>query len=113
VLRRRRFEKKVRPFHYKDKGLLAVIGRNKAVADIGDLHLSGFPAWLIWIFVHIHFLIEFDNKLKVMTQWAWNYMTRRQSARLITGEERPVWLDLPIERTRMSEKAEIEHAAHS
>ncbi len=77
VLRRRRFGKDVRPFRYKDKGMLAVIGRNKAVADIGNLHFSGFSAWLIWVFVHIHFLIEFDNKLKVMTQWAWNYWTVR------------------------------------
>src|SRR5690606_29322990 len=65
VLRRRRFDKEIRPFHYKDKGMLAVIGRNKAVADIGKLHFAGFPAWLIWVFVHINFLIEFDNKLKV------------------------------------------------
>jgi len=96
VLRRRRFDKDVRPFRYKDKGMLAVIGRNKAVADIGNLHFSGFTAWLIWVFVHIHFLIEFDNKLKVMTQWAWNYVTRRQNARLITGETQPVWMQLPL-----------------
>lgn len=110
VLRRRRFDKNVRPFHYRDKGLLAVIGRNKAVADIGDLHLSGFPAWLIWVFVHIHFLIEFDNKLKVMTQWAWNYATRRQSARIITGEAHPVWLDLPIGHVHSTRKAAAEPA---
>ena len=96
VLRRRRFNKEIQPFVYKDKGMLAVIGRNKAVADIGNLHFAGFPAWLIWVFVHINFLIEFDNKLKVMTQWGWNYLTRRQGARLITGEAAPVWMQLPI-----------------
>lgn len=75
------------PFVYQDKGNLAVIGRNAAVADLGRLRLSGFPAWLIWVFVHIRFLIEFDNKLMVMVQWAWNYLTRKRGARLITGPE--------------------------
>jgi NADH dehydrogenase len=98
ALRRRRFGKAVRPFRYKDKGMLAVIGRGEAVADIGRLHFDGSLAWLIWVFVHINFLIEFDNKLKVMTQWGWNYLTRRQGARLITGEVEPVWRELPIER---------------
>ncbi len=106
VLRRRRFDKAIRPFAYKDKGMLAVIGRNKAVADIGNLHFAGFPAWLIWVFVHINFLIEFDNKLKVMTQWGWNYLTRRQGARLITGEAAPVWMQLPIEHEKAAEKVE-------
>ena len=96
VLRRRRAAQPVPPFRYKDKGVLAVIGRHEAVADIGRLHFSGLPAWLIWVFVHINFLIEFDNKLKVMTQWGWNYVTRRQGARLITGEAEPVWQQLPL-----------------
>ena len=87
------------PFRYKDKGILAVIGRHAAVADIGRLHFSGYPAWLIWVFVHINFLIQFDNKLKVMTQWGWNYLTRRQGARLITGEGEPVWQQLPLADT--------------
>jgi NADH dehydrogenase len=67
-----------------DKGSLAVIGRNAAVANFHFLHLDGFIAWLIWIFVHIRYLIEFDNTLLVMTQWAWNYFTRKRGARLIT-----------------------------
>ncbi len=96
VLRRRRFDKAIRPFRYKDKGMLAVIGRNEAVADIGNLHFHGFLAWLIWVFVHINFLIEFDNKFRVMTQWGWNYVTRKRGARLITGEAEPVWLQLPL-----------------
>jgi NADH dehydrogenase len=105
VLRRRRFGKQIRPFRYQDKGLLAVIGRNRAVADIGKLHFAGFTAWLIWVFVHIHFLIEFDNKLKVMTQWGWNYLTRRQGARLITGEAAPVWMQLPVRRDSVVSEA--------
>ena len=96
---RRRPAAPASPFRYKDKGILAVIGRHAAVADIGRLHFSGLPAWLIWVFVHINFLIEFDNKLKVMTQWGWNYLTRRQGARLITGEGEPVWRQLPLAPT--------------
>nr|WP_322744260.1 MULTISPECIES: NAD(P)/FAD-dependent oxidoreductase [unclassified Coleofasciculus] len=72
------------PFSYNDYGSLAVIGRNAAVVNLGFVKFSGFPAWLAWIFVHIFFLIEFDNKLIVMIQWAWNYFTRKQGARLIT-----------------------------
>ncbi|HHP7243656.1 MAG TPA: NAD(P)/FAD-dependent oxidoreductase, partial [Elainellaceae cyanobacterium] len=79
--------KELAPFRYSDGGSLAVIGRNAAVADLGALKLSGLPAWLIWVFVHIYYLIEFDNKLVVMTQWAWNYLTRSQGARLITGKD--------------------------
>lgn len=66
---------------------MAVIGRNAAVVNLGSLHMNGFPAWLIWLFVHISFLIGFDNKLLVLIQWAWSYFTRKQGARLITGEE--------------------------
>ena len=75
------------PFRYKDKGNLAVIGRHAAVADMGWMKISGFPAWLIWLFVHIAYLIEFDNKVLVLFQWAWNYFTRKRGARLITGRD--------------------------
>lgn len=75
------------PFRYFDRGNLAVIGRNSAVVDLGFVKFSGFLAWLTWVFVHIYFLIEFDNKLVVMMQWGWNYWTRKRGARLITGEE--------------------------
>lgn len=74
------------PFRYFDRGSLAVIGRNAAVVDLGFVKFSGFLAWLTWVFVHIYFLVEFDNKLVVMMQWAWNYWTRKRGARLITGE---------------------------
>jgi NADH dehydrogenase len=74
------------PYRYRSRGMLAVIGRNAAVADLGWVRLSGFWAWIIWALVHIAYLVEFDNKLLVMTQWAWTYFTRKRSARLITGE---------------------------
>jgi NADH dehydrogenase len=75
-----------RPFHYWDKGQLAVIGRGQAVADIWKLHFGGFLAWLAWIFVHIFFLIGFRNRVMVLLEWAWSYITFSRGARLITGE---------------------------
>jgi NADH dehydrogenase len=87
LIKARLKDKNLLPFRYRDKGSLAVIGRNAAVANFGLLRFSGFPAWLIWIFVHIGYLIEFDNKLLVLIQWAWNYFTRKRGARLITGED--------------------------
>jgi NADH:ubiquinone reductase (H+-translocating) len=74
----------VEKFTYQDFGSMAVIGRNKAVADLNVAKFSGFVAWIIWIFAHIYYLIEFDNKLVVMIQWAWNYITLGRGARLIT-----------------------------
>jgi len=71
-------------FWYKDKGSLAVIGRKAAVAQIGRFNFSGGIAWLIWVFVHIAYLIEFDSKLRVMMQWAWNFFTKKRGARLMT-----------------------------
>ena len=73
------------PFHYWDKGSLATIGRAAAVADFGKIHISGFIAWLAWLFVHIFFLIGFRNRLLVFIQWAWSYVTYERGARLITG----------------------------
>jgi NADH dehydrogenase len=75
------------PFRYRDKGTMATIGRGAAIAQIGKLHLSGFIAWLAWIFVHIFFLIGFRNRIAVLLEWAWAYLTWQRGARLITGEE--------------------------
>jgi NADH dehydrogenase len=76
-----------KPFQYLNKGTLATIGRAAAVADLpGGIHISGFFAWLAWLFVHIFFLIGFRNRLAVMFDWAWSYFTYNRSARLITGE---------------------------
>jgi NADH dehydrogenase len=74
------------PFHYVNKGSLATIGRNKAVADFGRLHLSGFPAWFTWVFVHLMYLVEFENRMLVLIEWVYNYVTRNRGARLITGK---------------------------
>ncbi len=71
------------PFRYVDRGNLATIGRSAAVADIGPLHFSGWPAWVAWLGIHLFFLIGFENKLLVMVQWAGNYITRNRSARII------------------------------
>jgi NADH dehydrogenase len=85
--------RKPQRFHYWDKGTIATIGRNKAVADLKFIHLSGLPAWLAWLFVHIIFLVGFRNRLLVLIQWAWAYFTFDKGARLITrnfqSEQRP------------------------
>jgi NADH dehydrogenase len=81
-----------RNFVYHDKGSLATIGRAAAVAQFGKFELSGYFAWLAWLFVHIFFLIGFRNRLLVMIQWAWSYLTYERGARLITGsDELPGW----------------------
>jgi NADH dehydrogenase len=72
-------------FHYRDKGSLATIGRSAAIAQFGKIHISGFVAWLAWLFVHIFFLIGFRNRLLVLIQWGWSYATYQRGARLITG----------------------------
>jgi len=74
-----------KPFHYHDKGSLATIGRAAAIAQFGKIHISGFIAWLAWLFIHILFLIGFRNRVLVFIQWAWSYFTYERSARLITG----------------------------
>src|SRR5881396_3193614 len=85
--------RKPQRFHYWDKGTMATIGRNKAVADLRFVHLSGLIAWLAWLFVHIVFLVGFRNRLLVLIQWAWAYITFDKGARLITrnfqSEQRP------------------------
>ncbi len=95
------------PFHYLDKGSLATIGRAAAVADLPwGIHISGFFAWLSWLFIHIFFLIGFRNRLAVMFDWAWSYFTYSRSARLITGESNIV----PITTLTHMEEAS-EHVA--
>jgi NADH dehydrogenase len=74
-------------FHYVDKGSLATIGRAAAVAEFGKLHISGFIAWLSWLFIHVFFLIGFRNRIIVLIQWAWSYFTYERGARLITGNQ--------------------------
>jgi NADH dehydrogenase len=74
-------------FHYRDKGMMATIGRGAAVGVIFGRHLTGTIAWLAWLFVHLFYLVAFENRLLVLMQWGWNYATRNRSARLITGED--------------------------
>ncbi|HEV8067650.1 MAG TPA: NAD(P)/FAD-dependent oxidoreductase [Planctomycetaceae bacterium] len=74
-------------FHYVDKGQLATIGRSRAVADIWKLHFGGFPAWMVWLFVHIYYLTGFKNRLFVVFQWALSYLTYSRGARLIVGHD--------------------------
>ncbi len=85
--------RKPQRFYYWDKGSMATIGRNKAVADLKLIHLSGIPAWLAWLFVHIIFLVGFRSRLAVLFQWAWAYFSFNKGARLITrnfqSEQRP------------------------
>ena len=73
-------------FKYWDKGSMATIGRNKAIAQIGKWHFSGFLAWLMWLFVHLISLIDFRSRIYVLSEWVWAYFTRERSARLITGD---------------------------
>ena len=87
IAQRLKGKKDVAPFHYFNKGELAVIGRAAAVANIFGLHISGFPAWLIWLFVHILYIVEFQNRVLVFVQWGFEYLTFSRGARLITGVE--------------------------
>ncbi len=73
-------------FRYVNKGTMATIGRSKAIADIGGYQFKGFIAWLMWLFLHVMFLIGFRNRFAVMFEWFWAYLTRERSARLITGD---------------------------
>jgi NADH dehydrogenase len=75
------------PFRYQDLGSMATIGRSLAIAEVRGFKFSGFLAWLMWLFVHIMYLVEFTNRVLVFIQWGWSYFTRNRSARLITGEK--------------------------
>ncbi|HEU5477948.1 MAG TPA: NAD(P)/FAD-dependent oxidoreductase [Gaiellaceae bacterium] len=88
AVRARLREREPRPFHYRDKGNLATIGRSKAVADVKGLRLAGFPAWALWLLVHIFYLIGFQNRLLVILRWTISFLTRGRGARLIVRESR-------------------------
>jgi NADH dehydrogenase len=100
-------------FHYWDKGSLATIGRAAAVAQFGKIHISGFIAWLSWLFVHILFLIGFRNRLLVFIQWAWSYVTYERGARLITGSTYlPGWT-APNRATTVTPGQQVAQEIHS
>jgi NADH:quinone reductase (non-electrogenic) len=100
-------------FKYWDKGSLATIGRAAAVAQFGKLHISGFVAWLSWLFIHIFFLIGFRNRILVFIQWAWSYVTYERGARLITGStELPGWSGMhPTEESVPSRTEDVHTTA--
>lgn len=101
ALKRRLKSQPVDPFRYQDFGSMAVIGRNAAVARLAGIRLSGFPAWLVWAFIHVWYLIEFDSKLLVMVQWAWTYFNQKRGTRLIVNHHR---MSAPAAMTNPAEK---------
>ncbi len=89
AIRRRLRHQPVRPFRYRNMGVLATIGRAAAVADFGRLRFSGYLAWLLWLFVHLMYLVEFQNRVLVLIQWTWHYTTKNRGTRII-GQSPPV-----------------------
>ncbi|MCX6128968.1 MAG: NAD(P)/FAD-dependent oxidoreductase [Proteobacteria bacterium] len=87
VIQARLENKTAEAFQYRDKGAMATIGRNKAIAEMGPIKLHGFIAWMAWLVVHIYYLIGFKNRFLVFTQWAWSYLTYKKGARLILNKE--------------------------
>jgi NADH dehydrogenase len=90
----KRIEKSLNPvpFEYKDKGSMATIGRNKAVADLpGNMHFGGLIAWMIWMFIHLVSIIGFRNKIVILSNWVWNYFTYDRGTRLIIRKFIPNW----------------------
>jgi NADH dehydrogenase len=75
------------PFRFVDKGQMATIGSSKAILEIGSLKMAGWPAWIAWLMIHIYYLTGFENRLLVVLQWAWSYLTFSRGARLIVGKE--------------------------
>jgi len=92
-------KKDLPPFHYFDKGDMAVIGRAAAVANIFGMHFSGLPAWLIWLFIHLMYIVEFQNRVLVFVQWGFEYLTFSRGARLITGSGDPALPPTSPDRT--------------
>jgi NADH dehydrogenase len=106
-----------KPFHYFDKGDMATIGRNRAVADVKwpfKAHWSGFLAWVTWLTVHIFFLIGFRNRVLVMVQWAWTYLTLGHGARLIMGSQSmPGWDEVSRPASRQPGALDLASPSHS
>jgi NADH dehydrogenase len=89
IVQRLKGKKTLAPFHYRDKGDIAVIGRAAAVANLFGWHISGWLAWLVWLFIHLMYLVQFRNRVLVFIQWAFLYLTFNRGARLITGTDQP------------------------
>lgn len=88
LIRGRLRNRPISPFRYRNFGNMATIGRHAAVVDLGWIKFSGYAAWTFWLFVHLMYLVGFENRLLVLVQWAWNYITHNRSARLITEHVR-------------------------
>jgi NADH dehydrogenase len=86
IMARMRGEAPLPPFRYRNRGTMATIGRSAAVAQLGNWTFCGLFAWLMWLFVHLMLIVQFQNRLLVLTQWLWCYATHNRSARLITGD---------------------------
>lgn len=86
VIQARQAGQTLPPFQYRDLGNMATIGRAAAVADLGRFHFSGWLGWVMWLFIHLLYIVQYQSRILVLIQWAWNYFTRNRAARLITGE---------------------------
>lgn len=100
LIKRRLNGQSLPPFRYRDRGTMATVGRNRAVAIVKGWKFSGYFAWLLWLFVHLMYIVEFQNRLLVAMQWAWNYFTWNRGARLITGKN-----PLPLVTLEPAERA--------
>jgi NADH:ubiquinone reductase (H+-translocating) len=89
-------------FHYNDKGQMATIGRKRAVAQTPTMKFSGFTAWMMWIFVHVYYIVGFENRIRVMMQWAWSYFTFKRGARLIVERH---WKSFPEAKLKKDTRA--------
>jgi NADH dehydrogenase len=94
------------PFHYRDQGALATIGRHSAIADLGWIRLTGWLAWILWGIVHVFFLIGFRNRMAVFLNWIWAWLTYGRGARLITGDTIPLAAAAKPARRAISEKSD-------
>jgi NADH dehydrogenase len=104
IMKRAQGEQQSKPFHYFDKGELAVIGRATAVANIFGVHLSGFIAWLVWLFIHLLYIVQFQSRIVVLVQWGFEYMTFSRGALLITGSAAS---DIAAGKQQLKNRAEV------
>jgi NADH:ubiquinone reductase (H+-translocating) len=86
LIRNRSRSTKVQPFRYHDRGTMATVGRSRAVAEMGSIQLNGRLAWFAWLFVHLMYIVTFENRVLILLQWAWDYVTRNRAARLIIDQ---------------------------
>lgn len=111
TVRRELAGKERTPFRYRDKGIMATVGRSRAVVEAGKLHMSGFLAWVAWLFVHVMYLVNFQNRMMVLAEWFWAYLTFRPGARLITVRHLPPTTEATAEAAAVSERVEDAESA--